>query len=182
MHGARDVAREAALVVGAQRPVPHDAQPRISVARAPQALERLEHDSEPVPGIEAPDEQHERPAAGRELLDRLGLGAEVVLVDPVGNDPPVEIGEVVVERRDARLRDDHVPLQPSQAGMRGRADEVAHAPRREDGVVGADADGVGRQCERGEHERARVVGGMHVHDVEAASLEEPAERLAGRLE
>ena len=65
--------------------------------------------------------------------------------------------------------------------MGGGADEVAHAPRREDGVVGADSDRVGRQTERGEHERARVVGRMDVHHVEAAPLEEPAEAArAGR--
>ena len=58
-------------------------------------------------------------------------------------------------------------------GARGRVHEVAHAPGREDRVVGADADRPVGQHERREHEEARVVGRVDVHDVELPRGEEP---------
>ena len=54
----------------------------------------------------------------------------------------------------------------------GRVHEVAHAPGREDRVIRADADRARGQGERREHEEARVVGRMDVHDVELPRGEE----------
>ena len=67
-------------------------------------------------------------------------GREVILVDAVGDHAPGELGEVVVERLDADVRDHDVAVQPAERGARGRMHEVAHAPGGEDGVIGADAD------------------------------------------
>ena len=97
----------------------------------------------------------------------------MILVDAVRDDAPVELGEVVVERLDARVRDDDVPVQPAQRRARGRVHQVAHAARREHGVVRADADGALGEDERREHEEARVVRRVDVHDVELPRAQEP---------
>ena len=94
----------------------------------------------PLRGSKRPEEEHDRVAALAQRGDRAGAGREVILVDAVRDHAPGELGEVVVERLDAGVRDDDVAVQPAERGARGRVHEVAHAARREDGVVGADAD------------------------------------------
>ena len=169
-----------AQVVPPQRPVPDHAQADMAVPRAPHLLERLEHRAEAVARVEAPDEEDDRNAARRQRLDRLDVRAEVIVVDAVRDHAPVEVGEVVVERCDAGLGDDDVSVQPPQRGMGDGSDEIAHQSGREDRVVGADADRVGGQHGGDEHERARVVGRVHVHDIEASLREEPPQACDGR--
>ena len=121
---------------------------------------------------------------GSPLSRRASIGCarrrEVVLVDAVRDHAPVELGEVVVERLDAGVRDDDVTVQPAQRGPRGRVHEVAQAPGREDRVVRADADRPLREHERREHEEARVVGRVDVHDVELPRGEESPQLQRGR--
>ena len=134
----------------------------------------------PLRGSKRPRKRTTGSPLSRSAVDRLRARREVILVDAVRDHAPVELGEVVVERLDAGVRDDDVPVQPAQRGARGRVHEVAQAPGREHGVVGADADGALGEDERREHEEARVVGRVDVHDVElprgqeAPQLQRPA--------
>ena len=126
----------------------------------------------PLRGSKRPEEEDDGSPLARSACDRRRGGREVLLVDAVRDHAPVELGEVVVERRNAGLRDDDVAVQPAERGARGGVHEVAHAARREDRVVRADADRARGQHERREHEEARVVGRVDVHDVELPLGEE----------
>ena len=67
------------------------------------------------------------------------------------------------------------PSSRLSEAARGRVHEIAHPAGGEDGVIRADADRARGQHERGEHEKARVVGRVDVDDVELPSGEEAAQ-------
>ena len=140
----------------------------MAIARAPELVEGVEHDAEAVARVEAPEEEHDRVPALAQRLDRPRVRREVILVDAVRDHAPVELGEVVVERLHARVRDDDVPVQPAQRCARGGVHEIAQPAGREHGVIRPDPDCALGEDERCEHEEARVVGRVDVHDVELA--------------
>ena len=131
----------------------------------------------PFRGSKRPEEEDHGLPVGAQRGKGLGIRREVVLVDPVRDHPPLEVGEVRRQRPDARLGDDDVRVQLRERPAHQRGQRVEPDPAREDGVVGADADRALRHHERRERREAGVVRGVHVHHVELPATEEDAHGL-----